>query len=293
MNYLKKLFIYDKLVILYVIFSMLWIIISKNSIESPLTLFLKTFGVLIFISSVIIINHFIDNPLSRFLRYWYPIILLGFFFESVTKMDLFIFKEYLDPFFQHLDFMIFGYQPAVEWGLNYGNFFTYEFFYAAYFSYYVMIFGIPMALYTRSNKTDFIRALYNIMFVFVACYLVYIVLPVTGGRAIDGIKELTEVYRYGLFTHIMAFIYRTSTHNGAAFPSSHVAIAFILTFIAFRHFKKTAILMLIVTVFLSISTVFCHYHYFVDVIAGIIYSVIMFGFSELSYLYFNRNKLRI
>ncbi len=290
MSLLKELNIYDKLISFYILFSLIWIVYGRDNIEAPSVLFLKFLGVLSTILFLIILNYFINNPLIRFCRYWHPILFLGFYFDATTRVDLVIFKEYLDPFFQHLDYMIFGYQPAILWGTKLDNFFVYEFFYAAYFSYYAMIFGVLFVLYKR-KKEEFVRALYNVMFVFIACYLVYIVLPVIGGRALEGAREITETYRYGLFTHIMTFIYRGTSHNGAAFPSSHVAIAFTLTFISFKHFFKMRWVLLITSIFLSISTVFCHYHYFVDAIAGIIYAFIMYIFSEILFAYFEyRNE---
>lgn len=291
MSLLKKFNIYDKLIIFYILFCLIWIIIGTDSIENPLALSLKYIGVLVSILIVIIANYFIDNKIVRFIRYWYPLIFLGFFFDASTRVNMVIFKEKLDPFFQHLDYMIFGYQPAIVWGKSFDNFFMNELFHAAYFSYYLMIFGVPLALYLK-KKEDFIRAIFNIMFVFVACYILYFILPVSGGRALDGAKEITETYRYGFFTHLMAFIYRGTSHDGAAFPSSHVAIAFTITFISFRHFSKMAWILVIVSIFLSISTVFCHYHYFVDMIAGLLYAIIMYGVSEFIYLYleYKENK---
>jgi membrane-associated phospholipid phosphatase len=160
-----------------------------------------------------------------------------------------------------------------------------------------------MYAYLQKGKVEFVRALFNILFVFFTSYIVFVILPVAGGRImenyyiagyyIDGayqpgilvesVRELTETYRHGLFTHIMVYIYRASTHFGGAFPSSHVAVSLTISLLSFRYFRGLAFLLLVVTFFLSISTVFCHYHYFVDAVAGVIWGVVMFGLSELVY----------
>jgi len=116
------------------------------------------------------------------------------------------------------------------------------------------------------------------------------ILPVVGGRIYPEAHELTETYRHGLFTHTMVYIYKMNEHWGGAFPSSHVAVALTLTMIGFRYFRKFAWILLINTIFLSISTVYCHYHYFVDVIFGYIVGVIFFGISEFIYTMRNRNN---
>jgi membrane-associated phospholipid phosphatase len=54
----------------------------------------------------------------------------------------------------------------------------------------------------------------------------------------------------------------------AAFPSSHVAISFLLP--GGQHFEKIRIPYWLTCLTLSIATVYCMFHYAVDVIAGLI-----------------------
>ena len=286
MSILKKLFITDWLMLCYILFFVVWVIIGRDVIESPAILLLKIFGILFFIFIIITLDHYTKNTLVKFIRYWYPIILLEFFYVTTTLVQHVIFKDIIDPIFQNLDEMIFGYQPSLVWGTTYNQFIVQEFFHFAYFSYYLMIFGIPFYIYLKKGKKLFIRALFNILFVFLACYVLFMILPVVGGRALEGAKDITETYRHGLFTHIMVFVYKSAPHWGAAFPSSHVAVALTITLVSFRFFKSFSILLLVNTFFLSISTVFCHYHYFVDVVAGIMFGLLMFFISEIIYAIF-------
>lgn len=283
MNLYRKLFITDWLILLYSLFTIIWIIFGRNYINSPILLITKFMGVIGFVFLAINLNHYFHNPITKIIRFWYPFTLLEFFFTTATHVDLVFNKNYLDPIFQNLDQMIFGYQPALDWGINNNNFFIQEFFHFSYFSYYLMIFGIPLFVYLKKGKAEFIRVLFNILFVFVSCYILYMFLPVIGGRALEGAKELTETYRHGLFTHIMVYIYRGTTHFGGAFPSSHVAVALTISLLSIRYFRVISWILIINTFFLAISTVFCHYHYFVDTLAGVVYGIIMFGVSEIIY----------
>jgi len=290
MNIFKKFFITDWAIISYVVFITIWTYIGKGVIETYPLLMAQYMGILFFVFIIVLINCYVKSPVIRFIRYCYPIALLEFFFTAATKIDLVLFNEYLDPIFMHLDERIFGYQPAVMWGTVLDAFIIQEFFHFAYFSYYLMIIGIPFYIYFQRGKVEYVRTLFNILFVFITCYVMYILLPVVGGRYIDGVIELTETYRHGLFTHIMVFIYRSSTHFGGAFPSSHVAIALTISMLSFRYFRGFSVLLLIMTFFLAISTVYCHYHYFVDALAGIIWGVVMFGLSEFLYSIFGFKK---
>jgi len=311
MNLFRRLFITDWALLIYLAFVAIWTFFGRNVvdangvyvIESYYLLMVQYIGIALFVFLIVMIDNYVKTPIVQFVRFWYPIALLGFFFDAATQIDRVIFTEYLDPIFQYWDEMIFGYQPVVEWGLRWNTFVVQEFFHFAYFAYYLMIFGVPMYVYLKKGKAEFVRALFNILFVFFTSYIVFVILPVAGGRImenyyiagyyIDGtyqpgvlvesVRELTETYRHGLFTHIMVYIYRASEHFGGAFPSSHVAVALTITLLSFRYFKGMAWLLLLITFFLAISTVFCHYHYFVDAVAGVIWGVVMFGLSELFY----------
>ena len=324
MNLFKKMFITDWAVIIYVIFITIWTFIGRNVVcaEGFLVigrkvlceagenvvdvistfhlLMVQYIGILLFIFLIVMLNNYIKNPFVRFIRFWYPITLLGFFFDAATQIDRVLFTEYLDPIFQYWDYLIFGYQPVVEWGLKWNSFVIQEFFHFNYFAYYLMIFGVPLYVYLHKGKAEFVRVLFNVLFVFFTCYVVFVFLPVAGGRIMENyylsgvyykgytsyvasVRELTETYRHGLFTHIMVYIYRSSTHFGGAFPSSHVAVSLTIALLSFRYFKLLAWVLVLMTFFLAISTVFCHYHYFVDAVAGVLYGIVMFGLSELVY----------
>jgi membrane-associated phospholipid phosphatase len=131
-----------------------------------------------------------------------------------------------------------------------------------------MIGGLPLYLYFKKPKA-FKELIFNLTFVFYMCYFIFSILPVIGARYIPEAMEITQTYRAGLFTHIMVFIYRTSNHLGGAFPSSHIAIALVLTVAALRHTKYMGYVFVVISFFLSLATVYCHYHWFIDAIAGI------------------------
>jgi len=290
MAFIKKLYIVDWLFIVYLLYCMLWIVIFHDEIvaynqENPLYLYGQYLMILAIIILIILLYHYTRIPLLKLARYWYPAVLFAFLYTNTTKMDLGIFHEYLDPIMQGYDQLIFGYQPATIWGLNNNTFFWQEFFHYAYFSYYLMFIGIPLYIYIKYDIKEFIHAVTNLMFVFFACLVIYMILPVVGGRFDVNLTKLTIEYRHGLFTHIMAFIYQRNDHWGAAFPSSHVAIALTLFLVSYKYIKGFALIILIHVILLAISTVFCHYHYAVDVIVGLIYGFIMYGISEIVFAF--------
>lgn len=209
----------------------------------------------------------------RFLRGLYPVMLFGYFFLSGHSVNRILFGDWIDPFFQRIDQAIFGYLPSLEWGKRYAHWAISELFHFAYFCYYPMIGGLPVYLYFRNRKA-FGQLIFTLTFTFYLCYWLYSLLPVIGGRYIPEAMELTKVVAGGPFTRIMALIYIYSAHLGGAFPSSHVGITIVLTIAALKYTKYMGYVFCVIAFFLSLATVYCHYHWFIDAVAGIFIGII-------------------
>ena len=91
---------------------------------------------------------------------------------------------------------------------------------------------------------------------------------------------LKDEYKNSLkFLGLADFINKTFQDNKSAnsFPSGHVAETFCVALGIFGlKKKKVGIFLLIMSILIMISTLFLRYHYFVDVIMGIIVSIISF-----------------
>jgi membrane-associated phospholipid phosphatase len=190
----------------------------------------------------------------------------------------------LDPFFIRLEHQLFGRQPSLDWMEAWPFLIVSEVMYAAYFSYYIMIAGIALALFFQSRE-QFFHYVSVISFVFYICYLCYIFLPVIGPRVFftntaggqlpnDIRPEKTPSYppavQEGPFCQTMRWIYETFAIQGAAFPSSHVAVALGTLYFSALYLRRIRSLHLAAFLLLCLSTIYCRYHYVVDVLAGVV-----------------------
>lgn len=229
-----------------------------------------------------------SHPGSRaldFLRHFYPIILYTGFYRETGMLNRMFVADYLDAHFIQLDQRLFGFQPCLSFMDRLPYLWISEIFYGAYFSYYLMIFGVGLALYLRDRR-QFFHYVSVASFVFYVCYLTYICLPVMGPRAffreIDGFRLPDEVQAYaatptypdsvkaGACYQLMAWVYRHFEGPGAAFPSSHVAIATVTLWFSFLYLRRIRFYHLAVVTLLCLSTVYGRYHYVIDVLAGIL-----------------------
>ena len=218
----------------------------------------------------------------EFLRHFYPMLLYGPFYWETGVLNHLLVPGFLDPGFIRLEGRLFGMQPglALMDRLPYPA--VSELFYAAYFSYYLMIAGVALALYLR-DRGQFRHFVSVISLLFYVCYLTFIFVPVVGPliffREIPG-YQLPAAVRPALapafpaaiqawpFYQLMQWVYRPFEAPGASFPSSHVAVAIGTAYISFRYLRRVRYLHLVAVILLCASTVYCRYHYAVDGLAG-------------------------
>ena len=242
------------------------------------------------------------NPVLRFFRHFYPILLYTGFYRETGELNRMFVAGYVDDFVVRLEERLFGCQPSILFMKKLPYLLVSEIFYISYFSYYVMIAGTAIALYVR-NKRHFWHYVSIVSFVFYVCYLIYIFLPVVGPRlfyepAPGFPQEQFPFYplpypaaiQVGPFFQIMKLIYDHLEAIGAAFPSSHVAIAICTLTFSWRFIPKIRIIHLVFVALLCVSTVYCRYHYIVDVVAGVLTAGLVVPLGEFFFRKFSRPR---
>ena len=237
----------------------------------------------------------------NFLRNFYPVLLYASLFGETGSINRMFFTEFMDPAFVRFEQSLFGCQPSVLFMAKLPWLAVSELFYASYFSYYIMIGGVGIALLVRDRK-QFFHYVSVVSFLFYVCYLLYIILPVVGSRVFflkppeytlpPALQQLAGDTSYpgavqsGPFFRLMLFIYRVFEAPGAAFPSSHVAVALCTVYFSFLYLRPIRYVHLVVAVLLCLATVYCRYHYVVDVIAGVITAAIVIPMGNWLYFKF-------
>lgn len=232
-----------------------------------------------------------DSRLLDMLHGFYPMLLFAFFYWETHILDSMFLAGPLDAAVLAWDERLFGCQPSqslVQWLPHLA---VSEFMNLSYFSYYIMIPGVGFALYYR-DRTRFFKYMATICTVFFFCYLMYIFLPVLGPYATHEMtpemlallepRVVAPHLQSGLMHRVMGLVYRyLEPAAGAAFPSSHVAIAVTTLTFTWRYLKRIRAFHLAVVVFLAVSTVYCGYHYAVDVLAGILWAAMFVPVAEV------------
>ena len=222
-----------------------------------------------------------------FQRHFYPVVLYAVFYRESGMLSQMFVSGHLDPVVIRWEQALFGFQPSMQFMATLPWLPVSEVFYASYFSYYVMIAGVGLALFL-SRREAFFHYVSVLSFVFYVCYLIYIFLPVIGPRVFSrslggytlppAIQALApaELYPFppavtrGLFFRIMALIYDVFEAPGAALPSSHVAASICTLYFSYRYRLRIRHVHFVMVVLLCLSTIYCRYHYVIDVLAGLV-----------------------
>jgi membrane-associated phospholipid phosphatase len=241
-----------------------------------------------------------DIGLLDFVRYFYPVLLYGPFYCETGMLNHVLFPGFLDPFFIRLEARVFGLQPSVAFMDRLPYPAVSELLYAAYFSYYAMIGAVGGILFFR-NRERFFHFVSVASFVFYVCYLIYIFLPVIGPRIF--FREFGDyalpadlwpavapgfpaAVQAGPFYHLMAWIYLGFEAPGAAFPSSHVAIAITTVYFSFLYLRPIRWWHFAAMILLCFATVYCRYHYVTDVAGGVLTAAVLIPLGNRLYFRF-------
>jgi membrane-associated phospholipid phosphatase len=173
-------------------------------------------------------------------------------------------------------------QPYVRPGLA-------AFFYIAYSTYYFMPLVLGGALWRRSVP-EARRFIFTLSVCFYVSYAGYFTIPAYGPRT-----ALADLHTVPLDTHPVArAIERTINeleHTKLdAFPSGHTMITVAVLIVAWRRHRKVFWFLLPVATLLVLSTMYCRYHYLVDVLAGIVLAFATVPLGDRLYARLTRSR---
>jgi membrane-associated phospholipid phosphatase len=215
------------------------------------------------------------GPRLAALRELYPIIGVCLCWTELGIRYAWVNTTPNDRLLTAIELGIFGYQPSLEWmrmlpaagPLMHG-------WYAAY---YVALIGVPL-LVLASRRRSAIRSLVlRISMSYLGCFLIYAVFPALGPDELYGAEGAAAVggALYGVHSAIQA----AGNSLGTAFPSSHVAGAITLAWIAVKWCPRAvAWASSVLAGGMGLAAVYTGNHFVLDVVAGAILAIVLQAF---------------
>ncbi|MCK5823492.1 MAG: phosphatase PAP2 family protein [Bacteroidales bacterium] len=270
----------DIATIIYILISAIYICIGSAKLENETPHFIIRLAILVFIFFIAFINDKYDNEILKFIRNFYPILLLSYFYGETAYMNNIIFNN-LDPYFAHIEQLIFGCQVSIEFSKHFPQKWFNELMNFGYFSYYFLTIIVCFVVYL-TNRTKSFKVIFIVATSFYIYYIIFSLFPVVGPQFYfkGALAKIPDAY---FFRDAVKFVQKIGEVPTGAFPSSHVGMALIFLYFSFKYSIKLFYFILPLVVILCFATVYIKAHYFVDVIAGIISSPIIFSLSTLAY----------
>jgi membrane-associated phospholipid phosphatase len=144
-----------------------------------------------------------------------------------------------------------------------------------YLSYYLLILVPPAVLALRKRGRELEYHTLGLMFTYLACFVIYLVMPVLGPRDLAQAAGNIAPGVGGFFGPVIDAFFAAGDSLGTAFPSSHCAGSVAAAYLVRRHFGKYVGWCAVCWAgLIVVSTVYTNNHYLADSVAGVALALI-------------------
>ncbi len=220
-------------------------------------------------------------PAIRVAVDFYPTAFLPFVFESLGPLIAAARGSARDDLLIAADRALFGVDVTV-WLERFVRPWLTDLFYVFYSSYYFIGLALLAVLWRRSHA-EARRSIFTLSFCYFVSYAGYFVLPALGPRFALASRQSVALEQTPLSRAISTTINELERTKLDVFPSGHTMIAAAVLLIAYRRERRAFCVLLPVVLGLVLSTVYCRYHYVVDVLAGLVLAVVTVPAGEKIY----------
>lgn len=206
-------------------------------------------------------------PAIRVAVDFYPAAFIPFVFESLGPLIAAARGRARDDLLIAADRALFGTDVTV-WLERLVRPWLTDVFYLFYSSYYFIAIVLGAVLWRRSVPVAR-RYIFTLTICYFVSYIGYFLLPALGPRVALASRQTIVLETTALSRAISTAINEVERTKLDVFPSGHTMIAAVVLLVAFRRARKLFWILLPVGIGLMLSTVYCRYHYGVDVLAGL------------------------
>jgi membrane-associated phospholipid phosphatase len=230
-----------------------------------------------------------DLKLLHWIHDWAAFPLVVFTFKEVYYLvgPIHHGRDY-DPLLIAIDHALFGVNPT-QWLAQYANPFLTEILQIAYSLFYVLFIVAGVELYRRQDLSQFRYFRLTVVYGFFLSYIGYFSLPAIGPRftlhdfskidiELPGII-LTPYLRWfvNIFESIeagMSNAFAQASAQRDVFPSGHTMLTLITIILAYKFKLRVRWGILVTGMLLIFATVYLRYHYFIDIVAGVLLALL-------------------
>ncbi|MDI6800602.1 MAG: phosphatase PAP2 family protein [Thermodesulfovibrionales bacterium] len=217
----------------------------------------------------------------------FPVISVLIIFDSLGLIVHNINSQDIDHLLIRLDYIIFSGYPTIMMEKVASPLLT-DVLQIAYSTYYFLPVMLGIMLKAKRKDEEFEKSLFLILLCFYLSYVGYMLFPALGPRyAMEHLQE-KQIGGFLVSQPIQQILNLLEGVKRDAFPSGHTGIALTVLFLAYRYERGLFWIMSVPVLLLIVATVYCRYHYVIDVIGGAALTVVTVTIGELYYNFYKR-----
>ncbi len=220
-------------------------------------------------------------PALRFLVNFYPIAFVPVLYESLGPLITAARPAARDEMLVAADRALLGVDPTV-WLQRFLRPALTDLFFVSYLSYYFLAIALGVVIWRRSAATAR-RFIFTLSLAYVLSYAGYFAVPALGPRVALASRHTVPLETTAISRAISSTLDELEHTKFDVFPSGHTMIAVIVLIVAWQRARDAFRWLLPVSICLVISTVYCRFHYVVDVIAGMLLAVVTVPLGDWLY----------
>jgi len=203
----------------------------------------------------------------------FPTICVLVIFDSLEWVVHYVNPQDIDPLLIRIDSLMFGNHPTIMLERYMNPVFT-DILQIAYSTYYFIPVSYGAVLLLNNQREEFNISLFLILFCFYLSYLGYILFPALGPRFYLSHLQTTELQGFLVAEPLMNLLNRLEGIKRDAFPSGHTAITLTVLYLSFNYRRKLFWIYLPAVTALIFAAVYCRYHYVIDIMAGVVLTIL-------------------
>jgi membrane-associated phospholipid phosphatase len=213
-------------------------------------------------------------PSSRphWFREWYPFLLIPIFYAEIPSLNHAFLSTARDEWVRSLEVAVFPSNPAGSFAAAAPWPALSETLHFSYLCYYPIIYGPLLMLYFQRRFEAFRATGFAVAATYYCCYTIFVLYPVRGPW---DLWPLSGAQPDGPFRWLAVRILETGSSTGAAFPSSHQAVAVVQTLCAMRELPRLAPIIGVLSIGIGVGAVYASFHYAVEMIAGALFGLVI------------------
>lgn len=275
----------DKLLLFYV--GAMGLLIAVYSPLIPSAKWLLTAHAAVVLLIFVIAKKF-GSPMSLMFRHWYPAFVVPICYKEMSILIPALRGTTMDEALARLDYAIWGVNPTV-WLERLQHPWLVEYLQIIYSMFMPAFILVGAAYWLKRPLAEFRYYGFLVVLGFLVSYIGYFLVPARGPRFLFAHLHSTDLQ--GLWTY-QWFRDTLDSLEGVhydCFPSGHTQMT-ILAWWSCRRFSTTAFYAFgFFTLCQIISTVYLRYHYTVDLMAGLIFAVILLLITPRLYAVLERD----